>query len=79
MLAKMKIIIMEQNISNVIVAGDFNADPFKGRFWKELLAFIHSMSLSVIDEVLSPDSFTYLCPAKNTSSWLDHVLCSLVL
>ena len=22
------------------------------------------------------DTFTYLCPAKNTTSWLDHILCT---
>ena len=73
-LASLQVIVREQNIRDVVIAGDFNADPFKGRFWKELSLFRESLSLSVLDEHLPGDSFTYLCPAKNSTSWLDHVL-----
>ena len=76
MLANIEIVIKEQNVSNVVLAGDCNADPFKGRFQKELLGFMQSISLLLVDEVLPDDSFTYLCPAKNITSWLDHVLCN---
>ena len=77
MLATLETVIREQNINNVIVIGDFNADPRKGRFWKELPDFVGSLSLTVVDDQLLPvDSFTYLCPAKSTTSWLDHVMCS---
>ena len=30
----------------------------------------------VLDRRLSQDIFTYLCPTKNTTNWLDHVLCT---
>ena len=72
MIAKLDVIIREQNINEVIITGDFNADPFKGRFWTELLAFKDSHSLVMKDELLPEDSFTYLCPARNTTSWLDQ-------
>ena len=75
-LAKLEVVIREQNVSDVIVAGDFNADPFKGRFWKELKSLQSSLSLVFIDEKLGSDSFTYLSPGQNTTSWLDHILCS---
>ena len=76
MLAKLEVIIREQNINEVVLAGDFNADPCKGRFWSELIAFKQSLSLVFVDEQLPNDSFTYLCPAKNTTSWLDHIFCT---
>ena len=59
-----------------MIVGDFNADPLKGRFWKELEVFCSNLSLCVIDRTLPGDSFTYLCPSKNSTSWLDHVLCT---
>ena len=73
-LASLEAIVREQNINDVVIVGDMNADPFKGRFWKELSFFCKSLSLSVLDEHLPGDSFTYLCPAKNSTSWLDHIL-----
>ena len=42
-LAKVRNIIDRQNINKVILAGDFNADPFKGRFWNELAGFKESL------------------------------------
>ena len=76
MLAKIKAIVSEQNYSDIIIGGDFNADPRKGRFWRELEDFTRSMSFTVLDSFLPRDTFTYLCPAKNTTSWLDHIVCS---
>ena len=76
MLAKLGVLLREQNLSNIILTGDFNADPRKGRFWGELGVFMNSFSLCILDKQLPQDSFTYLCPAKSTTSWLDHVLCT---
>ena len=76
MLANLEGIIQEQNINEVILVGDFNADPNKGRFWNELVAFKETLSLVFVDEQLPNDSFTYLCPARNTTSWLDHIFCT---
>ena len=69
-------VIKEQNINNVVLVGDFNADPNKGRFWRELSVFSESLSLSCLDSKLPRDTFTYLCPAKSSTSWLDHILCT---
>ena len=76
MLAKLKVVIDEHNFTSLLIVGDFNADPTKGRFWKELNNFMQSLSLIVLHDSLPNDTFTYLCPARNSTSWLDHVVCS---
>ena len=76
MLAKIRAIVSENNVNSIIIVGDFNADPTKGRFWKELNDFVRSLSLIVLNDSFPEDTFTYLCPARNTTSWLDHVVCS---
>ena len=38
--------------------------------------FTQSLSLTVLNRFLPQDTFTYLCPAKNTTIWLDHIICS---
>ena len=40
MLSKVEVVIREQNVTDLIIAGDFNADPKKGRFWHELSEFM---------------------------------------
>ena len=69
---------MSEDFDEVIIAGDFNADPNKGRFFKELKSFSNENSLIIIDnEALPANSYTYV--SSNDSggtSWLDHVLCS---
>ena len=69
-------VITEQNFNHVILVGDFNADPRKGRFWRLLRDFVDSLSLLVLDNMFPPDTFTYLCPSRDSTSWLDHVICS---
>ena len=34
------------------------------------------MSLHILTELFPSDTFTYLCPSKNSTSWLDHIVCS---
>ena len=75
-IAIMETVVKEQNINNVIIAGDFNADPNKGRFWSELSPLLRSLSLSCKDSTLPNNCFTYLCPAKSSTSWLDHIFCT---
>lgn len=75
-LAELGNVLREQNINSVLLTGDFNADPFKGRFWRELLQFQQAFSLFVADLCLPLGSFTFLSPGKNTTSWLDHILCT---
>ena len=78
-LASLQILINEQSVNNVILVGDFNADPRKGRFWKELSNFSKSLSLMFLGDQLPDDVFTYLCPTKNTTSWLDHIFCTTAI
>ena len=49
-LAQLNVIIREQNFNNLVLVGDFNADPFKGRFRKELFKFTKSLSLIFVEE-----------------------------
>ena len=75
-LAIIESVLDDQTVNNVCILGDFNADPQKGRFWSELLFLINNYNLIPDINYLSNDSFTYLSPAHNTTSWLDHILCS---
>ena len=75
-LANIGAVVREYNVSQVVMAGDFNADPRKGRFWKVLVDFTKSLSLNIVTELFPCDTFTYLCPSKNSTSWLDHIVCS---
>ena len=59
---------------DVLIAGDFNAGPGGGRFWREVDTFVHDLSFCVADAILPPDTFTFLNPACNSTSWIDHFL-----
>ena len=60
--------------SRIVLMGDFNADPNKGAFWPLLNEFIESNSFVINDFSLPIDTFTYLSPAHNSTSWLDHII-----
>ena len=68
--------IDQLSCNNLIMVGDFNADPNKNRFWNILNEFIMHNSLTCADLCLPSDTFTYLSPAHNTFSWLDHIVVS---
>ena len=57
-LAMLDVVIREQNANQVLIMGDFNADPSKGRFWGLLNDFTSSLSLNIRNECLPSDSFT---------------------
>ena len=69
-------VINEQNVNKILLVGDANADPSKGRFWKLFNEFTHSLSLQTVGEKFPHSAFTYLCPSRDTTSWLDHVVCT---
>ena len=75
-LSLLSVVIQEQNTNHVILKGDFNADPSKGRFWELLNDFTRPLFLRILNDRLPSDTFTYLCPSRNTTSWLDHVICT---
>ncbi len=69
--------LAEHNCNNVLIAGDFNASPNKGRFWTDIFNLLKSKCFIFSDvEAMPNESFTYLCPARNTTSWLDHIAVS---
>ena len=75
--------IIEQCINNspfshVMILGDCNANPKKqGRVDLELGSFCEANSLFVSDQrILSAETFTFYSLAHNTTSWLDHIICS---
>ncbi len=74
--AQIEDIALSEPIQGLVLAGDFNADPNKGRFWEELSIFMNGLNLFLADSVLPMDSFTYLSPAHGSTSWLDHVIVS---
>ena len=74
---------IEQKIADVeydelIIAGDFNGDPNKGRFFNELKCFIDAFELACTDiDRLPSDSYTYINRNHSCStSWLDHIVTS---
>ena len=69
-------ILNDSDVSEVLIAGDFNADPSKGKFWKEVSEFIDRNCLKHFINNVIVNDFSYLCPAKSTVSLLDHVISS---
>ena len=69
-------LLNELDSINLVLVGDFNADWNRGGMWNYLSTFIEENSLVVNDLSLPSNSFTYLSPAHNTTSWIDHVISS---
>ena len=74
---------IEQKIADVeydelIIAGDFNCDPNKGRFFNEFKGFTDAFELVCADiDRLPSDSYTYINSNQCVStSWLDHIVTS---
>ena len=75
-IAELNTLIDTENINKVIIAGDLNADPFKGRFFRELEHFVNWKKFVMVDRNCLPlNSFTYISP-HDTTSWIGHVLIS---
>ena len=72
--------LTEFEFDELLLVGDTNADPYKGRFFQDLSNFANIFDLNIIDvERLPLDSFTFLSRNQAcTTSWLDHILCSNV-
>ena len=68
----------DANYSEIIISGDFNCDPTKGRFFNELSDLSSNHGISIYDVVKLPaNSFTYISRNNTCStSWLDHLLTS---
>ena len=61
---------------NIVVAGDFNCDPSKGRFYRLLNDFLDDSPFEISDvQKLPQDSYTYISDNEQCStSFIDHVL-----
>ena len=62
------------DFNKLLAVGDFNANPIKGKFWIHLEDFTIYNNFIFTDLKLPNYTFTILSAARNTSSWLDHVL-----
>ena len=70
-------IIDDATSSHICIVGDFNADIRKRQFGQHVLHLCRDRNLVLADtDILPVDSFTYMSAAHNTTSWLDHVLCT---
>ena len=74
-LADLSCLINRENINNIIITGDLNADPFKGRFYNYLKQFVDDHNFTVADLILPINSYTYIS-THDTTSWIDHVITS---
>ena len=64
--------------NKIVFVGDFNANSVvENRRWETLLNFTDENSFVFHDLVLPMESFTYLSPSYNSTSWLDHILISI--
>ena len=77
-LAELSNFLNEENYDDVLIVGDMNCDPFKGRFFREMKDFVSSHTLSISDvDQLPVDSYTYISQnSRASTSWLDHVISS---
>ena len=73
-LAELQTAIDSAGLDKVILIGDFNADPRRGRLWASLTDFFDANTFTVHDLSLPCDLFTYLSPSHNITSWLDHIV-----
>ena len=77
-IGKICVIVEYSSTSNVIVLGDFNADV-NTLFESELIAMCDTLNLTISGYLIFgrfSGQFTHVSDAHNTTSWLDHVICS---
>ena len=77
-IGKISAIVEDSSTSNVILLGDFNADV-DTLFETELMEMCDSLNLLISDYSIfgrSSGQYTRVSDAHNTTSWLDHIICS---
>lgn len=69
-------IVETTDTPNVLVCGDFNADPTRRTgFGSKLCVLRDDVGLHISDlDFLPADSFTFMSTAHSTTSWIDHML-----
>ena len=79
-IGKLSATIEDSDMCNFIILGDFNSavdTPFES----ELLEFCSAYELTISDYQRygrGSGQFTYVSDAHNSTSWLDHIICSIV-
>ena len=69
--------LIDDTICNhVILVGDFNADPNKNGNWQELARFAQNNLILPLHDNININDFTFLSPANDSTSLIDHVFCS---
>ena len=77
-LGKIACIIEEKDTTNVVITGDFNA-AVNTPFESELIAMCENTGLVISDYEIfgrASNTYTYVSDAHNSTSWLDHFICS---
>lgn len=75
-LGKIEAVASDNDITSVMIAGDFNATP-SSIFANELDKFCREFDYTMADrKMLSDNTYTYVSDAFNTTSWLDHCIIS---
>ena len=74
-LSELENIINSMRFDSIYLVGDFNADPFIGRAWGNLVNFIERNNLKCFDkELMDDDSFTFVSYGNGVTKGLDHIL-----
>lgn len=74
-LSRIEHFISSLQYDNIILLGDFNADPFSGRTWRNLSEFMNTNYLHCFDvEKLENDTCTFFGYGNSVTKWLDHVI-----
>ena len=72
-LSNLELILADYNYDCINFLGDFNADPFVGRAWRNLDDFITRNALKCFDfDVLDMNTFTFTSYGGSHCKWLDH-------
>jgi exonuclease III len=76
--SRLQQIVDDVNTTNILICGDFNCDPRNDDFFgKALASLCGDTKLLLSDQLLLPgDTFTYISDCWDSTSWLDHYLCS---
>ena len=69
-------IIETEEFTDIVIAGDLNADPNRGGNWNSIVDLIDDHNLFSGHASLPADTFTFFSAPHNNTSWLDHVLVS---
>ena len=68
-------ILEDHDSQNILLVGDFNADPLHGRAWHNLNDFMTRNSMRCYDyQGLPVDSFSYVSFSDSHIRWLDHLI-----